>query len=104
MKTLCLCVMASLLVLTSPLHAAEVNKRTHLAPAQQVKVNNVLAKSYGLQSGQGTTTSSADAQPGECGTTRIGTAQPKSRASRIENTVVARGDVIIVNRNVSTFR
>src|SRR4029453_13663989 len=39
-KTLCLCVMASLLVLTSPLHAAEVNKRTHLAPAQQVKVNN----------------------------------------------------------------
>ena len=100
MKTLCLRVMASLLVLTSPLHAAEVNKRTHLAPAQQVKVNNVLAKSYGFQSGQGTATASPGAQQGECGTTQIGTVQQKPRASRIENTVVTRGDVIIVNRNV----
>ena len=95
-----LSVIVLLMVMSARLHAVEVNKRTHLSPEQQVKVNNVLAKSYVFQSGAGADTASAPAPPGNCGETRLGTVQPKSRATRTENTFVARGDVIVVNRNV----
>jgi hypothetical protein len=43
-RQLCLCVVTSLLVLTLPLQAAEVNKRTHLASVQQVKINTKMVQ------------------------------------------------------------
>lgn len=86
-------------VVTAPLHAAQINDRRHLPPGVQVKINNALAKSYVFTSGTGANQVPQGAMPEECGDTRIGTIAGGTRAARIENTVVARGDVITINRH-----
>src|SRR5689334_6671203 len=93
-------VLILLIGMTSELHAVEVNQRQRLSPEQQAKVNNALAKSYVYQSGATADSAAATAQGNDCGATRIGTVQPKTPATKVENMFVARGDVIVVNRNI----
>jgi hypothetical protein len=77
--------------MTSGVYAVEVNQRQGLAPEQRTKVNSALAKSY---------MSGATALGNDCGATQLGTVQPKTPTTKVENTFVARGDVIVVNRHV----
>src|SRR5262249_37878429 len=90
-RQLWLYVMILLIGLTSGVSAMEANQRQGLSPEQRTKVNSALAKSY---------ISGATAQGSDCGATQLGTVQPKTLTPKVENMFVARGDVIVVNRNV----
>lgn len=96
-KQLWLNVTLLLVVVTAHLHAAEVNQRQRPSPSTQVKVTNAIAKSYSYISD---THATQVGQSDSCGNTLIGTIVGGVRANDVENTVVARGDIITVNRNV----
>jgi hypothetical protein len=101
MQRVVLNIVAVLGLITAPLHAIEMNQRQGLGPSEQAKVNNALARSYSLSNNPpGRVLAAPGSQPKGCGTTQIGTLTGGRNATRIENTVVARGDIITVNRNV----
>jgi hypothetical protein len=92
--------LALLVLVAAPLHAAEINQRQGLGPSDQAKVNNALARSYIFSNNPGSALASPGTRPQACGTTQIGTTPGGTRATHVETMVVARGDIITVNRNV----
>ena len=101
MQRVVLNIVAVLGLATAPLHAIEMNQRQGLGPGEQAKVNNALARSYSLSTNPpGRALAAPGSQPTGCGTTQIGALSGVRTPGRVENTVVARGDIITVNRNV----
>jgi hypothetical protein len=101
MKTLAAFLVLSIglvLVPAAGVSAKEYNKRTHLDPGSQAKVNSVIAKSR-QEKPFGTDTSGGDITNTGCGGLQVGPTETSGRPPR-EVIIVAK-DIINVTKNCS---